>query len=64
MCVFQEEIEEDREEPDTRQQDAWGPWSLMAGMSMLGGAISGDPLAPAPVPPPRDSSSTTALPPR
>ncbi|XP_034234043.1 serine-rich adhesin for platelets [Thrips palmi] len=61
---IKEEIEEDP--PDTRQQDVdvWGPWSLMAGMSMLGGAISGDPLAPAPVPPPRDSSSTTTMPPR
>lgn len=48
-------------EEERQQADGWGPWMLMAGMSMLGGAITGDPFAPAPVPPPRDGSSSTGL---
>ncbi len=51
---IKEEVEVVEEEPAAQ---GWGPWMLMAGMSMLGGAISGDPFAPAPVPPPRDASS-------
>ncbi|KAJ1520807.1 hypothetical protein ONE63_003898 [Megalurothrips usitatus] len=60
---IKEEEEREREELERRQSEmeGWGPWMLMAGMSMLGGAISGDPFAPAPVPvpPPRDNSSST-----
>ncbi|XP_052121217.1 uncharacterized protein LOC113212182 isoform X2 [Frankliniella occidentalis] len=69
---IKEEAEEDhlREEEQRQQQQqqqpdqGWGPWMLMAGMSMLGGAISGDPFAPAPVPPPRDTSSGFTAPPQ